>query len=47
MHVVELRTARGSRWYGFTQAPWIGADLRMHVILDSDRDEVRAAWETP
>lgn len=44
---LRLRTARGSRWYGFTRAPWIGPDLRMHVILDTDRDEVRNGWERP
>jgi hypothetical protein len=44
---LELQTARDSRWYGFTRAPWIGPDLRMHVVLDSDRDEVRNGWERP
>ena len=45
--VLELQTACGSRWYGFERAPWIGSDLRMHVLLDTDRDEVRNGWETP
>ena len=47
LHTLELVTPLGSRWYGFTRAPWIGADLRMHVVLDDPRDEVRFAWERP
>jgi hypothetical protein len=47
LHTLEMRTAHGSRWYGFTRAPWIGADLEMHVLLDDERDEVRRAWRQP
>jgi hypothetical protein len=42
---VELVTERGSRWFGTSRA-WIGADLRMHMLVNP-ADEVRAAWEKP
>jgi hypothetical protein len=36
---------RCTRWRGFERA-WIGADLRIHVVID-ERDETARAWETP
>jgi hypothetical protein len=42
---VEVKTERGSRWYGTSHA-WIGSDLRMHMLVNP-RDEILRAWETP
>jgi hypothetical protein len=45
-HTVEVRTARGTRWYGFVDAR-ITSGLRMAVKLGpgQERDEVIAKWE--
>lgn len=42
---VEVITDRGSRWFGTTRA-WIGADLRMHMLVNP-RNEVLRGWEDP
>jgi hypothetical protein len=41
---LELRTARGSRWYGCENA-WINSKLRMVVVGFSANDEVRRTWK--
>ena len=41
---LELRTERGSRWYGCENA-WINSELRMVVVGFPARDEVRRTWE--
>lgn len=44
MNVLELRTPKGSRWYGCESAH-INSELRMVVIGCDKRDEVRTAWK--
>lgn len=41
---LELRTERGSRWYGCENA-WINAELRMVVVGFAAGDEVRSTWK--
>lgn len=40
---LELRTFRGSRWFGCLDAR-INSELRMVVVGTNPRDEVRMAW---
>lgn len=43
MTALEMKTAEGSRWYGFERV-YINSELRMVVVGFSARDEVRRNW---
>lgn len=40
---LELRTSRGSRWYGVEKA-WINSELRMVISGTHPNDTVRMRW---
>lgn len=40
---VEIKTSRGSRWFGCSRA-YINSELRMVVVGHDSRDEVRQKW---
>jgi len=41
---IEVRTERGSRWFGCDHA-YINSELRMVVVGHDSRDEVRNSWK--